>query len=486
MRNDLLLKQNITKSIKLVFYNEYYVEVGEIQGDATSFTCSIKADSPIRRTASVTLYIGDESNIPSIWLDNVIRAYIGLLDEDTDEYEWVLVGTFLISDNSYFYDATNQELALSLVDMMAAATESRGSQIESKTLIPYNVNVRNAFIATISAFSPFSFYNVIEFPDTVPYDIIVDAGAYPIQLLQKLLELYPYYQHYYSVDGRYTVESIPTGIGDSVYIDHTVMDELYISERRSNSFSSVKNTTEIWGMELDAAYTASACSSSGNTYTLSFSTALEVMEANSTYSFTPNTTSITGQKIKIQNFSAYPVYGLNGDGTEFAIVAGALESDRAYVVKYTNQKFILQGELLIHAIVKEVTAMPSAADIASDKTKNDCRDIQYIVNPDSRFAVDVIGEVRQVLSGGEYNSISTTALALERCAYENWKTTRLQDTVVLECLLNPYITVNKKIAYTSPITGSVGHYMVQGVDMDYANFTMTVNLIQFYPAYPFV
>ena len=139
------------------------------------------------------------------------------------------------------------DLSMNLVDMMAATMDVRGSQIGSGILIPYEANARAAILATVANFSPFAFYDVDELPDVIPFDQEFEPGAYPYTILRQLLDLYPYYDMYYSPDGVFTVKPIPTGIGDDVLVDKSFMDQIIISERRSGSMRNIKNTTEIWG-----------------------------------------------------------------------------------------------------------------------------------------------------------------------------------------------------------------------------------------------
>jgi hypothetical protein len=249
------------------------------------------------------------------------------------------------------------------------------------------------------------------------------------------------------VSGVFTVKEIPDSIDDPVEVTVDVMDEILISESRSNSFKNVKNTTEIFGAILDAGYTASTCTTSTDTYALVFSTPLEVLEANSTYSFTTDSTSVAGQKIKIDSLTAYPIYVRNIGGTESALPAGTMVSGVQYVVKYIDEKFYLQGESGIHVIVQEVSAMPSAEAIVAYKAANNCRNVTYVVNPNSPFAADIIGEIKQVKKGGEFEDIYTTALATERGLFENYKTTRLQDSIELKCKIIPTLDANQKIQY---------------------------------------
>ena len=89
-----------------------------------------------------------------------------------------------------------------------------------------------------------------------------------------------------------------------------------------------------------------------------------------------------------------------------------------------------------------------------------------------------------MLEGGEYGSISTTQLAFERASYENWLKIRVQDTVTIEMMLIPWMDVNQKISYTSPVSGEVEVLIVQAISYDFSKWTMTVKGQKFYPYYP--
>lgn len=489
---------------KLELLSNLYMVEDELQTTAKSVNCSISAESDIRRTASLVLTVEDEDfisdNFEINWIDKLVRFFIGLEDQ-AGEYTYYLLGTFLLDGDNSKYDATSRDLTLNLVDIMAVATQSRGNQIGSDVTIPYNSNLRNAIIAFVARFLPFKRYDVDEFPDTVPYDQEFSAGIYPYDVLKQLITLYPYYEQYYSSDGVYTVKEIPTGIGDEIFLDETVLDDLIISEERSGTIGNIKNSTEIWGAELDAMYTASECvtHSQGDTqtYILVFSTELETMEPESTYSFVPPVTNANTQYIQIQGHSdRYELYDSNGN----FIPPGELVAGRSYVIKFgyisvgteLHGRFYLQGEEIIHVIVREMNVAPSAEEVAADKQRNGCDNIQYVINPESPYACDrngktiVEGEIRQVLQGNDYAYIYTTELAYERGAYENYCKARLNTSVTLKTVLIPWIDVNKKIKYTSPKTGEVLQYLVKEVNMDLTEFTMTMKLNRFYNAYPWL
>lgn len=486
---DLLLTHTVLdKYIRIDVLNTSYVKTGELQGLAISLTPNISNSSDIKRTCSLKMVLQDKTDLSAalygLWINRIIKPYLGLYDGNSTT--WYLIGSFLISENGYTYDATTQELDLSLVDMMAAATEIRGSQIGGAGIfIPAETNARSALIATVAQFSPFIQYNVVELPDTIPYDMEYEADIYPYQILKDIMAFFPLHQMYYSQDGVFTVRRIPDGIDDPVVLDNSVLDIILKGEGRSNSHKDIKNTTEIFGMSLDAGYTASTCVTSTDTYALTFSTPLETMEANSTYSFTADSDSISGMKIKVDSLTAYPLYIRDIGGTESVLPAGSMLSGVPYMVKYTSEKFFLEGELDIHVIVQEVTAEPDAATIAAYKAANNCRNVYYVVNPNSLLAANVIGEKKQVKRGSDYENIYTTILAKERGIYENYKSLHLKDKVTLKFKLIPFLDVNQKISYTSS-SGDMLTVMVQDISWDLESFTMDVTANLYYPDSPWI
>jgi len=140
----------------------------------------------------------------------------------------------------------------------------------------------------------------------------------------------------------------------------------------------------------------------------------------------------------------------------------------------------------IHAIVKEYSIEPTVQEKSIDATNESCTNIKYVINPDSPYAVDKIGEIRQVLDEGEYEDIPTNELCLERAEYENWKSTRLQDSISLETMMIPWLGVNQKISYTSKVTNLTEEYIIKSINRSLTNWTQTINMIKFYPLYPFI
>ena len=494
---DLIMLHNKEVRMKVVVYDNSYQSIGNITGRIKSVAMSVSSESEIRRTCTLTL-VGVESGgsisnsieDEGVWFNRMAELSCGIYDSSINDYKWYPLGKMLIKDGGTNITATNYEIKLSMVDLMASLMQERGSQIGVDVVVPAGSVKKNALAAIIAEFSPFKRYSIPEFEDTVPYDIVTSSGSYPIDSLIGILELTPYYEHYYDHEGVYVVAKIPTKIDDPIEVPRSIIDPLLISENKSANLSSIKNTTEIWGRSLDAIYTALECDSIGSIYNLYIDDTFKTLEEGSTYGFTPDSTSSSGQAIKIQDSPEYQIYTQSGDGEYTLINKGALQQDIPYVVRYTNEMFVLQGELEIHVIVQEVTEMPSNEEQQRFKENNACRDVQWIVNPDSPFAATINGigqiskEVRQVLQDGEYSNIYTTQLAFERARYENWLKIRMQDTITLEMILIPWLDVNSKIEYTSPKTGEATVVIVQGIDYDFSKWTMTVKCAKFYPYYP--
>ena len=100
------------------------------------------------------------------------------------------------------------------------------------------------------------------------------------------------------------------------------------------------------------------------------------------------------------------------------------------------------------------------------------------------FCVQKIGERLQVLSGGEYENIVTDALALENASYQTWQKSRLNETISLELIDIPFLSVNTKIEYV-PLHSSIPeYYIVKSIQESFMQGTMSIELMRFYRLYP--
>lgn len=495
---DLAFSHNKRVRIKAILLDDNYQEIEELTGRVKANSYSVSSESDIRRTCTLTMVIDDKTsinyNFELTWIKRMVELSCGIFDYGAGDYVWYKLGSMLMTDGSTNFSATTQEVSLSLVDLMASMTDSRGSQIGAQTLISAGTSIKGAVESTVAEFSPFKRTSVPDFPDSVPYDITSNVGDYPRDILKALVDLFPYYEMFYDVDGVFTVREIPMKIEEPVDTGADVIDIALLSdksEQRSVKFSNVKNTVEIWGQSLDAHYTASSCTSSGNRYDLFIADTFETLTVCDTFSFTPDVTSVAGQTLKIQETNEYQIYTQAGNNSYTPIAAGAMTAGIPYVVMYSNDRFVLQGELEIHVIAQEIDVEPSVTAKNNYRDDNDCRNVKWVVNPGAPFACTetatthrIDREIKIVLEGGEYSNIHTTQLAYERASYELWLRTRLQDAVTLEMIYMPWMEVNDKIEYTSPSSGEKVQLIVQSIEPDFTKWTMSVKASKFYPVYP--
>lgn len=481
--------------LKVTLLDDNYVETESLTGKIAGVpSYEMTSDSDIRRTCAITLSIPTKEQIDldfeNTWNHRMVELSCGIFSWEDNDYIWFKLGRMLMTSGSTAYDATKQEVKLNLVDLMACITEERGSQIGTTLLAQEGASVHDVLAAIIDDYAQFKLYNICEFEDTIPYDVKSNLGDYPIDYIRTIINLFPYYEYFYDVNGVFVTQQIPTKISDPIDFHKEFLDDLIISESRNLNFADIKNTTEIWGRQLHGDYVAMSCTTSGARYDVFIDDSFEELVAGETYTVMPTTTSVTGQTMKIQDTEEYAIYTADGAGTTFTpISAGAMKANVAYVIRYNDGKFVLDGELDIHCIVQEITSQPSAAVQAAYKEFCGCDNVKWVVNPDSPFACviknDMItGEMKQVLEGGEYDAIYTTSLAYERANYENWLRCRRQDTVDIEMILVPWMDINDKIEFTSPSRNEVGVWLVKGINYDFSKWTMTVKANKFYPYYP--
>lgn len=212
-------------------------------------------------------------------------------------------------------------------------------------------------------------------------------------------------------------------------------------------------------VKLPAKYTATTCSHYEGTYTLTFNPSLKSFEKGIKYGFKPDVISPASPKVHVDltdttEQNTIELMDENGE----PLAAGALLANKVYVFQCLEVLEQNNGSL---TKVKQL----------------------FLIGEATRFSIET-GEIRQVLYDGEYANIYTTELGYERGTYENYLKCRMNTDVELTTVLIPFIDVNKKIEYTSPITGLVHQYIVKSVNMDIANFTMTMKLARFYNFYP--
>ena len=468
---NILSQQIITKYIKLEILNFQYNVVDEISGNLTAMSVNIDSESDLRRSCNLTFVVTDASfDVKAgnrIWLDKFCRPWVGYENIYTGKIQWYNQGIYLINAPSWRYNATTHELSLDGLDLASKLTGLRNGELEGiPTKIPAGSSVREAMIAAIEL-AGFTKYTISECKDVdgniiaVPNDIEIAQGGTVWNIVTQLRDILPRYETFFDVDGVFIYQPIPTGSGDPVIIDDTIWPNLLIDESINNDFESVKNYIEVYGRTLDPSYFSTNTTYSGSTLSLTVADYPTALTDNTIVGFTtPSTGDISatgGISLKMNSLTASVLYeyGTNNPVT-------ALDNE-TYYVAYYNQGWYLMGH-----------QQPVG--------------IAYDDNPDSPFYVNgSIGRIRHVLYGGEYENITSDKLALERAKYELWKSTRLQDSITLTSIPNPWLDVNVLISHA--IRGksqeNAAQYIIKSISTDYGiEGTQSINAITYYPLYP--
>lgn len=468
---NILSQQIITKYIKLEILNFQYNVVDEISGNLTAMSVNIDSESDLRRSCNLTFVVTDASfDVKAgnkIWLDKFCRPWVGYENIYTGKIQWYNQGIYLINAPSWRYNATTHELSLAGLDLASKLTGLRNGELEGiPTKIPAGSSVREAMIAAIEL-AGFTKYTISECKDVdgniiaVPNDIEIAQGGTVWNIVTQLRDILPRYETFFDVDGVFIYQPIPTGSGDPVIIDDTIWPNLLIDESINNDFESVKNYIEVYGRTLDPSYFSTNTVYSGTTLVLTVADYPTTLTDNTIVGFTtPSTgdisaTSAISLKMNSLASSLLHEYGTNNLVTHL--------DNETYYVAYYNQGWYLMGH-----------QQPVG--------------IAYDDNPDSPFYVNgSIGRIRHVLYGGEYENITSDKMALERAKYELWKSTRLQDSITLTSIPNPWLDVNVLISHA--IRGksqeNAAQYIIKSISTDYGiEGTQSINAITYYPLYP--
>lgn len=456
------------KFVKIELLNSDFQTVDMLEGVCLNGSTSVDANSDMRRSATLKFIVADSSfevNANSkIWLDKYIRIYIGTESLAEQEIIYSNIGIFIIDAPTYEYDAVNNSVQLSGLDLMAKLSGLRNGYLTgaSSFTISAGENIRQAMIDTLGL-GGFTRYVCDEAPSpgVVPNDLTFSQGASIYTMLAALRDIYPNYEIYFDVDGVFHYNPIPTGVNDPIQIDDALWDSIVIAEKVDVDFQNVKNYIEVWGRTHDPSYFATSATVSGSDITLSLQHTHNY-EDGLIYGFTlTNNTGIINPRLRIQNDPYY--YVLLDDGTSATIQA---ETGEVY---YCVQYVANIGGTPYWRWLGHLQAYATA----------------YDNNPNSPFYVgSPIGYIRLPLYGGDYDNCMTDDLAQQRANYELYLHARMEDSITLSCVPVPWLDVNTLVEYTLQRNGVTAQYLIKsfsyGFDID---DTMSINMIKFYPEY---
>lgn len=466
-----VVKQNIQeKYTKIELLNSNFQVVDSLEGITLNGSITIDANSDMRRNATLKFAIIDSSFDVEpggkIWMDKYIRLYLGIYSIQENSIIYTNIGTFVLDSPSYEYDATNNAVSVSLLDLMSKLSGIRNGYLPGvPVLIPAGTNIREVMISTL-ALGGFTKYICDEAPSpsVVPMDLNFTQGTTIYNILSELKNIYPNYEIYFDVDGVFHYNKIPTGVNEPVQIDDALWENIVFSENLAVNFQNVKNYIEVYGRTHDPAYFASATNVSGSDITLVIQD-LYAYTDGVIYGFTlTDNTGISSPRLRIQNNDYRNI--LLDDGTSATIQAESGEV--YYCVQYVeNSGGAPYWRWLGHL---------QAYGVAIDN------------NPDSPFYVNgTVGTIRLPLYGGDYENCMTDDLALQRAKYELYLHASMQDSLTISCVSVPWLDVNTLVEYTSQRNNVTALYIIKSISYGFdVDDYMEVNMIRFYPDYTII
>jgi len=495
----LLKQREKTIYVSIEIKDKSLKTLDEVSGVCTNFNYTISSDSGIRRAANLSVFIKDDkfnvSRESLFWIDKILYIKVGYRNIRTNQIVYYPVAHFLITENSISYDETTKELSMSLVDLMSMFTGERGgylvgyaTKIRRYGNIPDDeitedsipVRIRNAIVDTVVQLGGWNKYRIDDVGYPVPYDIEFGAGVTVFDIIEELVNLYPAWEFFFDYDGTFICQEIPTCANDPVIANDEILYDLIIKEPYSNSFSTVYNITEVFGKCWETDYFVDSVVVSGSQYNATIDIDNFVYQNNKYYGFTAPSNNVANVTLQINSLGAYPI--VVSDGT--FVSANTLLMGQSYVVKFYNKKFYLQGQYQIHAVATLWNNEPSETVKSTYKTKYNCNNMSFVVNPDNPFAIDKIGDVVAETITDE--GIWLDEDCLERAEYENWRTTTLSNQVSMDLMTIPWLDVNKKISHHLALQKQEEQYIIKNISQNVLEGTMTVDMMTFYPLYPYI
>ena len=279
---NVLKQQYIKKYIRLELLDFQYNIVDELSGNMTKCSINVDSNSDLRRSCDlgfvVTTSTFDIKAGSKIFLDKMVRPYVGYENMRTGEIQWYNQGIYLVNNRQWSYNASTNEISMQALDLMSKLTGLRNGNLEGiPTKIAKDENVREAIIKTIEL-GGFTKYICEECKTKdgtivpVPYDIEIDVGGTIYDILTGLRDIMPNYQIYFDINGVFHYEPIPLAYDDPVLIDDDLFNNVLISENINTDFESVKNYVEVLGHTWDVDYYSPSESTtvSGGTITPTF------------------------------------------------------------------------------------------------------------------------------------------------------------------------------------------------------------------------
>lgn len=243
-------------------------------------------------------------------------------------------------------------------------------------------------------------------------------------------------------------------------IDDDIWEECYIEHDVSTPYEDIKNHIIVIGGTHDVQNYPEKIILTGDTYVCECAN-VTALEEDLKLGFTTTKSgneNISNPHLDLNYYGSRRILNPNGSTAQ-------LENDTYYVLRYKNDDYF--GEHWV--FLGEVTPMAESVDD----------------NPQSPFYINgTIGDIKIVLSGGEYDNITSYDLAKQRADWELYTRCKLQDSITIKSVPLYWADVNWLINITLPNEDESQLYIIKDISIDGGiGSSQTLKCMKYYSFY---
>ena len=436
-----------------------------ITGYYISGGVEIDETSNIRRTANVTMTVfnDDLTNLAYLYMNYYIRLYEGIEDNDTMEVTWYLQGTFIINQSSIKFNKDTKTLSFTLSDLMTDLTGDRAGVLHAYSSITKNSQRIDDVMKNVLKICGVEDYDITPICVTrksfnwwdekqseedflVPYDLEFSTGVTAYDILDKLVNLYPNWEMFFDLDGKFICQRRVTEEDNSyVVMDDENFKGLIISENISIDWNKVKNVVEVWGKN-------------GNYYG----------EAHDKNPESPFNVAATQELRMVEHKDQ--VCDRYKETTEKAQKEAENNVDKTKKEIGVTVATIIKDQVSL-AVLQSNGGSPADIKKLQDEIDKNKKNLNYLKHNLKVYESQVKGVLE--VSGDDMAKEWAEQLLYENC--------RMQDSITLECIGLPFLNnTGCKISYRSKLDDKIRTYVIKSISHSFDNNTTTINAIRFY------
>ena len=436
-----------------------------ITGYYISGGVEIDEASNIRRTANVTMTVfnDDLTNLAYLYMNYYIRLYEGIEDNDTMRVTWYLQGTFIINQSSIKFNKDTKTLSFTLSDLMTDLTGDRAGVLHAYSSITKNSQRIDDVMKNVLKICGVEDYDITPICVTrksfnwwdekqseedflVPYDLEFSTGVTAYDILDKLVNLYPNWEMFFDLDGKFICQRRVTEEDNSyVVMDDENFKGLIISENISIDWNKVKNVVEVWGKN-------------GNYYG----------EAHDKNPESPFNVAATQELRMVEHKDQ--VYDRYKETTEKAQKEAQDNVDKTKKEIGVTVATIVKDQVSL-ALLQSGGGSSAEIKKLQDEIDKNKKNLNYLKHNLKVYESQVKGVLE--VSGDDMAKEWAEQLLYENC--------RMQDSITLECIGLPFLNnTGCKISYRSKLDDKIRTYVIKSISHSFDNNTTTINAIRFY------